>query len=635
MSNADLRKLRELIVLLATLALALLLHSCSQTKPDQLESGLAVQPLAAHDAVDLQLPVGDPLSELPGLPDGDPVAEPDRNLSFTNIVSYNGNGIFDASPGALFPSNSIVLPSSQGDVAWARYAINTGGYQPEHLGVDLVCNPGSVAFVGYSDYGQGRWQWEKPTGSSAGYDLPQGLYLNSTGQFFIIVLTYGGSVATVNSLSARFDNDVLYDNSISGILLDEHGAPLASQLVSVTPNPDFVNVYTDVDGSYFIGLPTAGMYDVQPEAFDFLWTPASLAVDVSGDMVDIDFSGKRIDIRGRVADAEGAGVPGMQLTLNPSARTTVSGADGEYAFLGVASGDHTLDPLNAGYSFLPASAGISVGSSDLDNIDFTATGGQPVYGITGSILLADLSPVPGVLVVMQPGYRITISDLAGNFTFTGLPPATYTLAPSLGQYTFAPSVRNVILSGASENNANFTAIPPPPTYSIGGKVRWNDEAQGGFSRELPGIKVQIESGTGNRQVLYSSISQQDGKFNIPGVPDGNYKLSVSGQGYDPGILSSLLVDKGAIYQLLFVNRTGPPSWKNFTARYVSNHCTSCHRPDSQTAASPFLRDYAEVKAAAVNCNARIQNDSMPPSLLNHVTDKRLFELWIEEGYPFE
>jgi hypothetical protein len=635
MTDSILSLCGRLTLCFALCCLSFLAPSCGGNETSLDIPAADINPLAAHDAVNLPQLTGDPLGSLPGLPVGDPLAEANRNLSFTNIVSYNGNAIFDSSPGTLFPNNSVVIPSGLNGTTWVRYAFNTGGYQPKRVSVDLTCNAGSVAYIAYSNYQTGRWDWQPPASGLVSYNLQPALYLNGSDQFYVAVLTAGGSTATVNSLSVRFDNDLLYDFSISGTLLDEHGAPLASQFVSITPNPDFVNVITDVDGSYIIGLPTTGMYQVQPLSLIMGFTPLNEMIDVQGHETGVDFSGMRVDIRGRIANTDDIGLAGVSLILSPGGSTTISGADGEYEFQGVANGAYTVDPMLATYSFDPASANANVAGSDVEDVNFDYTGGQPTYSILGNISEAGSSPVPDVVVVLNPGYRLAFTDNNGNYSFTGLPAGSYDLDPVKGNWSFSPAVRQVTIDSSSVNNTDFTASPPPPEYMATGTVRWKDSATQ-LTYGVPGITIEaIDCNT--NEVRAWGATDENGFYSISGLVPGCYDLKLKSFVYASFIFWTLDITDHSLdnndFDVAF--KSGGPTWNNFAASYVANSCSSCHRPESQTSVSPNLREYGETKAAGTASNARIQNGTMPPGNPSSELNKVLFKRWREADYPLE
>jgi Carboxypeptidase regulatory-like domain len=54
------------------------------------------------------------------------------------------------------------------------------------------------------------------------------------------------------------------------------------------------------------------------------------------------------------------------------------------------------------------------------------------------------------------------ADGSGNYSIGGLANGSYTITPSLGGYTFAPTSRNVTLSGSNITGVNFVATFVPP-----------------------------------------------------------------------------------------------------------------------------------------------------------------------------
>lgn len=594
-----------------------------------------IEPVKTEHAPLQELRPGSVQPGLPGLAElaASGNAEVPRELSYTNVVHYAGNGIFDGSPGNLFPDGSTVVVSDSGTFGWVTYAFNTGGYQPEVLSLDITCNPGSSAYIAWGDFGSGRWAFQQPVTGPVTFQLPAGLYLNSTNQFFVAVVTYGGSLATVNSINIEFDNDLVYPHSISGTILDEHGEPMPGQSLSITPNPDSVQVVTGTDGGYTIGLPAAGMYDVTPQSTNTGYSPVMQTVDVNGDMTGVDFTGTRLDIRGRIADADGNPLAGVQLTLSPGNAITFSGADGEYHYVVQTDDSYTVTPLLATYAFTPSSAIANVSGADVDNLDFSYSGGQPTYGIFGNVHEADLSPVDGVFVTLNPGNRLAITDANGNYGFTGLAEATYDLACSKNGWSFAPPVKLVNISGSSENGADFTGTPPLPTRKVSGTSKWRDPETNDLYG-IPGLLVRLKGIDGNT-ASYGTETDINGDYEFPAVVQGRYKLDFVSISYNIGSATFTIKDSDGGASFFSPMTTGGPTWQNFAASYVGNQCTSCHRPGSQTAAAPFLRDYDEVVNAGTASHIRIQNDTMPPGNPSLPIHKRQFELWRLANYPLD
>jgi hypothetical protein len=66
----------------------------------------------------------------------------------------------------------------------------------------------------------------------------------------------------------------------------------------------------------------------------------------------------------------------------------------------------------------------------------------PGYQVSGTIELADGTPLPGVTVSADPEGE-AITDASGVYTITGLITGTYTLTPTLSGYLFTPPTRTV------------------------------------------------------------------------------------------------------------------------------------------------------------------------------------------------
>jgi hypothetical protein len=101
--------------------------------------------------------------------------------------------------------------------------------------------------------------------------------------------------------------------------------------------------------------------------------------------------------------------------------------------------------------------------------DETATymisGTVTVYG-TGDALANVTINLSGAATASTP----TAAD--GNFSFSGAANGTYTLTPSLSNYTFNPVSTVIVISGANITDTNFVATSTygADTYSISGTV---------------------------------------------------------------------------------------------------------------------------------------------------------------------
>jgi hypothetical protein len=556
---------------------------------------------------------------LPALPASAPGP---RTPSYSNVIYYNGNAIYDSSAGCLFAGNSVVLPAGPGALEYAMYAFNTSGYAPAQLEVGLATGNGSTAWVGVSNYVANTWQFYGPFTSAASIDFNGFGYLSGGGQFYALVVAYNSSTVTDNYLVLTYDNAVSADFSIAGTVRDEHGAPIGGAHVSL--DPEFTEVVTNAQGEYFVPCSAAGSYTVTPSSLDgYSFTPLNATLSVTGHETGVDFAGDRVDVQGRITTAAGAGVAGVNLTLDPGGHTALSGADGSYEFRNVSPGNYTVAPLLAGYTFQPLGRNIAVAVVDYTGADFTATGGAPTWAIRGTVALSSSVGVSGVTLVLSPGYRIATTDANGDYAFYGLGDGTYHLAPHFGFYTFTPVQSTVIIDGANMNAQDFTATPPPPQYTISGVLKDTNHNEG-----IPNAKVNVIH---NGDELFYVYTDNSGIYSF-NVPDGNY-LVIPQKAYY--VMSSPFINVVGAGQTL--NLTGylvnGATWDSFANEFTSNRCVTCHRPDSATAAAPNLRTYAEVKAAGVGCNNRVQGDTMPPSGGNLALYQKYFLEWKNNGFP--
>src|SRR5512141_2758850 len=80
------------------------------------------------------------------------------------------------------------------------------------------------------------------------------------------------------------------------------------------------------------------------------------------------------------------------------------------------------------------------------------------YSISGTVVT--FGPLSGVTMTLSGSSSATaITDASGNYAFTGLVNASYTITPSRTGYTFSPTSSTHTVSGASITSVNFTATP--------------------------------------------------------------------------------------------------------------------------------------------------------------------------------
>jgi HYDIN/CFA65/VesB family protein/Ig-like domain-containing protein/SdrD B-like protein/immunoglobulin I-set domain protein len=114
------------------------------------------------------------------------------------------------------------------------------------------------------------------------------------------------------------------------------------------------------------------------------------------------FATAGFNISGTITPAQGGN--GATVTLSGAlSATTTTNSSGAYAFTGLPSGSYAITPTNAGYTFTPANQNVTVGTTNLTGVNFTANG-------------AATAP--------------TISTQPGNQTVTAGQTATFTVVAS-------------------------------------------------------------------------------------------------------------------------------------------------------------------------------------------------------------
>jgi hypothetical protein len=141
-----------------------------------------------------------------------------------------------------------------------------------------------------------------------------------------------------------------------------------------------------------------------------------------------------VTVRGTVFNEAGRPLEYAQVTLDPqgAARQVRTDRDGQFGFLGVPQGQHTVRVTWVG--FMPQTRTIEVGSSDvradftlirltvLDTVAVTAKR----LGLYGSVISKDsLLPVPGARVEIIGARKADSTNSSGTFNFPELKPGSY------------------------------------------------------------------------------------------------------------------------------------------------------------------------------------------------------------------
>ncbi len=271
-------------------------------------------------------------------------------------------------------------------------------------------------------------------------------------------------------------------------------------------------VTTDALGHYAFTDLAEGSYTVTPSLTGYVFDPAIRSVSLSGaDVSGQDFTASVVFyvISGTVS---GAASQGVTVTLGgTSSATATTDASGHYAFAGVASGNYTVTPSLAGYTFEPPDWPVSVIGADVGGRDFTASALPHI--LSGAVSGAVLA---GVSVALSGATSAaTITEASGHYVFAGLADGNYSVTPSLTGFTFDPASRAVSMSGADVSGQDFVASLV--SYAISGTV------SGAVSQGVTVTLTGASSATTGTDV--------SGYYVFAGLAHGTYTVTPSRPGY--------------------------------------------------------------------------------------------------------
>ncbi len=337
----------------------------------------------------------------------------------------------------------------------------------------------------------------------------------------IFEITIPGSALGIGAHTFRFSTDLgvadpalgtypgptieLY--SISGRVTDPANQPIAGVVIRGGGQ----QTTTGADGRYTLSNLTAGTYRVTPSLDEYDFTPVNQPVTVNetnGDATNVNFVGtvRTYSIGGRVVGTGGGGLAGIRVSLG--AQSTTTAADGSYLFTGLVAGDYTVTPSRSEWRFRPVSRTVTVNrrSGSAAGVDFT--GERLMYIVSGYIADTSGRALAGVNVAM--GLATTATGADGRYRFTNVPAGTYTLTPTLAEYTFVPVSQQATVGEAVGNATGVNFTGSRRTYSISGTIT-------SAGAPLAGVKVRVDG--------RSTTTAADGTYSVGGLPAGVYTVT--------------------------------------------------------------------------------------------------------------
>lgn len=176
---------------------------------------------------------------------------------------------------------------------------------------------------------------------------------------------------------------------------------------------------------------------------------------IAGQTLTFNQSAATYTINGRVTEGSGNGIGGVTISLSGSQTSSIqTDSGGNYSFANLSTGNYTITPSRANYTFNPGSQTFNSLSSN-QAANFTGT--PMTFSIAGLVTIGNVG-LGGVRVALGGSQsQTTTTDAGGTYLFTNvLAGGDYTITPSKTNYTFTP--QNRIFSNLSSNQpASFTA----------------------------------------------------------------------------------------------------------------------------------------------------------------------------------
>jgi hypothetical protein len=312
--------------------------------------------------------------------------------------------------------------------------------------------------------------------------------------------------------------------------------------------------------------------------------PASVVQDfgyqgpgVIGDLIWNDLNGDGIK------DPNEPGIPGVKVIVTTVINgttvtyTATTDATGTYTVSGLPLGDFTVtvDPTSVPAGLLPT--GDATGAKDgVSTVTLTAVAPTSSVqdfayqgpGVIGDLVWNDLNGdgiktpnepgLPGVVITVTTviaGATVTyttVTDATGTYQIAGLPLGTFTVAvdPTTLPAGVLPTADP---DGGADNKAvvTLTAVAPTTTVQdfgyagagVIGDLIWSDVNGDGVKNAvepgLPGVTVTVTTTVNGMQVTYITTTDATGSYTIPGLPFGQFTVTV-----DPATLPGGVVNVG-------------------------------------------------------------------------------------------
>ncbi len=428
----------------------------------------------------------------------------DGSYHFNNLPP--GNFTFSAgAAGYTSYSRSITIKSGNNvlDIQLTKKVANTGSLSGV-IHDSQTSNPVSKAIVSIDNQ-------KDTTGQDGSYhfnNLPPGNFTFSAGAAGYTGYSRSITIKSGNNvLDIQLTKKVANTGSLSGVIHDSQTSnPVSKAIVSIDNQKDT----TGQDGSYHFNNLPPGNFTFSAGAAGYTGYSRSITIKSGNNVLDIQLT-KKVANTGSLS-----GVIHDSQTSNPVSKAIVSidnqkdttGQDGSYMFKDLNTGTYTVLVNAPGYKEVTQSVTISRGQNSF-NVEITGIG-----SLSGTVTEdGSGTKIPGVIVELN-GEKST-TDQNGNYSIDSVMVGSYNVTAKNDNYNnFSKSID--IKKGA--NKLDIVMTPKQQYTNVRGTVSNN------IGNPVNGALVTL---AGNQIKTDNS-----GNYQFQSVPQGQYNIKVTKDGYD-------------------------------------------------------------------------------------------------------
>jgi large repetitive protein len=319
-------------------------------------------------------------------------------------------------------------------------------------------------------------------------------------------VTDTGSVSFAPGQSVTRNVTLTPTGTLPVTVVDQDGEPI-SATVELVSGGDAVDSFEGSSGSFTAAV---GSYTVTADRDGYEGDSESVTL-VAGenDAVELTITALPTTVQGVTRDGvSNAPIAGATVTLTDGEDTTdtiESGADGSFAFTGVAAGTYTLSAEIDGYGPVSREVTTTPGQTVTADLTFAWTVQVTVRdAVTGET-------VPGQEVTVSNGETITATTDAAGRTRLTLAPGSYTLFTQVEDR--APITRQITVSAGVAQSVTLTA---QLASSVSGTVASSFEATLLEDATVTLLQGDVEIAT--------EVTGEDGTYAFAGLAAGVYQL---------------------------------------------------------------------------------------------------------------